>query len=731
MSLCLFGLVAAPASAASTAADCEDLSLGEILRVTPGVDFVGTSGNDIICGTPGDDVINGGGGNDIIYGLDGNDTITTGSGNDTIYGGAGNDTITSGAGADFIDGGAGDDTIKSGDGNDTIRSGDGDDEIDAGSGNDIVFAEAGDDNVDGEAGNDQIHLGDGDDYADGGSGADKLWGGDGSDSLIGGSGDDWVSGGDGDDMIKLDSGDDYAHGGAGSDLLFGGKGEDALNGGSGSDSLNGGSGADSVNGGTQEGNDKDYCAKDKLDTQKNCFYDSKGPRLISVAVISGARIDTSKSAQIVTVRARVKDSGSGVAQFDLQFGDRNLGFSHSSRWGCDAGRPSNLEANSSEGCLISGNHFDGVYELRTLIPKYTVPGTYVLTNVGLSDFSGNGSNYDDGQLRKKKLAVNFKQVGAGDGKGPTLSSISLLTKSVNTAYSSRVVAIRVAVKDGLSGVNAIGLNFQRIIKGVSLNDNDSPYLSFSTIEQFLAPCENGGAEAPTFGPTACRVSGNSKSQVIEMKILLPRYSPSGTYRLVSVGLSDIAGNHSGMSFKKLKDKKMAVNFKQTGAGDSSGPTLKKVTIITPKIDTGAASQTVTMRFQVKDNFSGVKSFGFQLARLSGSSSKPIGTILGGNFQGLTSVWSKEADAYIDVPEGDCNPDKTHAGNPTENGAAICRISGTAKDGLYEIKFIVPAHAAAGQYRLSNFSATDFANNEKYLSWTDLKKLKLNIGFKNG
>lgn len=747
-SLCVFGLVAGPASATSTAADCEDLSLVAILHVTPDVEFEGTTGDDIICGTAGDDVINGGGGNDTIYGLDGNDTITTGSGIDTIDGGLGNDIITSGSGADVITGGAGDDTIKSGDGNDTIRSGDGDDEIDAGNGNDIVFAEADDDNVDGEAGNDEINLGDGDDYAEGGTGADKLWGGDGSDSLIGEAGNDWVNAGEGDDTIKLDAGDDYAAAGPGADLLFGGDGKDALNAGTGSDSLDGGAGADSVNGGVHEGNDRDYCAKDKLDTQVNCFYDSKGPTLISAAIVSGASINTSESGKVVTVRARVKDAGAGVANISLNFsrltsngnqsGDA-IHFSYSPwSWGCDPDHPATLNSNMFMiGCRTAGTDLDGIYEFKTMVPKFTMPGTYVLSNVWMMDSAGNNSMLQTDQIKKKKLAINFKQVGGGDGKAPTLSSISLLTKTVDTSASSRVVTLRVAVKDGTSGVQSVNLSFMRLTSGQAAWQN----INFSwwdnpSHNNGNGNCVNGRAAEPTGNmSTACRVSGNSKAQVIEMKMLLPRYTSTGTYQLQNVWMRDYAGNNGNLMLEQLKDKKMAVNFKQTGAGDSSGPTLNEVRVLTPKVDSGASAKVVTMKVRVKDNNSGIKNFQIGIGRIKSGQAWPEWTQISGNFSEWYS-WDMATNSQVVIPEGQCNDDKTHAKEPTitngmSTGGTACRVSGTAKDGWYEIKMVVPAHAAAGTYKLMQFWGTDAAGNQRNLNWDQLKKAKLNIGFTNG
>ena len=75
---------------------------------------IGTSGNDVINGTPG---------RDIILGIGGHDTINGDDGDDVVCGGDGGDTITGGTGADTVDGGAGDDSIFGSDGNDTLDGG--------------------------------------------------------------------------------------------------------------------------------------------------------------------------------------------------------------------------------------------------------------------------------------------------------------------------------------------------------------------------------------------------------------------------------------------------------------------------------------------------------------------------------------------------------------------------------------------------------------------------------
>jgi Ca2+-binding RTX toxin-like protein len=82
--------------------------------------------NDVLYGSGGDDVIDGGKGDDILYGLRGHDVLMGGDGKDTLSGWQGNDTLI---------GGAGDDSYRvnwgtDGEGNDTI--------IDTGGANDVL-----------------------------------------------------------------------------------------------------------------------------------------------------------------------------------------------------------------------------------------------------------------------------------------------------------------------------------------------------------------------------------------------------------------------------------------------------------------------------------------------------------------------------------------------------------------------------------------------------------------
>jgi Ca2+-binding RTX toxin-like protein len=98
-------------------------------------------GNDLdfsttLVGTPGDDVIVGGGEADVLSGRAGEDRIEGGHGDDSLFGNlgrdrlfgqSGDDTLAGGFGKDLMLGGAGEDELSGGPGADRMRGGDGSD----------------------------------------------------------------------------------------------------------------------------------------------------------------------------------------------------------------------------------------------------------------------------------------------------------------------------------------------------------------------------------------------------------------------------------------------------------------------------------------------------------------------------------------------------------------------------------------------------------------------------
>ena len=102
----------------------------------PGRTIRGNGGNNVLIGTPGNDVIHCGAGHDRVDGRGGNDVIYCGSGNDIVAGGEGNDRIRGGSGNDRLDGGPGNDAVYGDSGNDRVEGGPGRDTVRGGTGRD-------------------------------------------------------------------------------------------------------------------------------------------------------------------------------------------------------------------------------------------------------------------------------------------------------------------------------------------------------------------------------------------------------------------------------------------------------------------------------------------------------------------------------------------------------------------------------------------------------------------
>ena len=153
---------------ASAAATIEILFQGEPEETDPcslPPTLVGTSGRDLLVGTPGADVIHAGPGNDLVLGLGGDDVLCGGPGVDILIGGGGDDILIDTAGRTLVFGGRGDDQITTGDEADRVWAGAGDDVVQTGAGRDRAY---------GGRGADTLDPGPGRDFVDGGPGIDSC-----------------------------------------------------------------------------------------------------------------------------------------------------------------------------------------------------------------------------------------------------------------------------------------------------------------------------------------------------------------------------------------------------------------------------------------------------------------------------------------------------------------------------------------------------------------------------
>jgi Ca2+-binding RTX toxin-like protein len=206
--------------------------------------IVGTSGDDVIQGTEGSDVIVAGPGDDKIYGGLGNDIICGDTGDDLIHGGRGNDWIDGGPGTDRVFGDLGDDHLTGGPGDqDEVSGGLGIDTVNGGAGNeDLVRGDYGYDRMDGGPGSGDIASFSTSVAGRKGSGVwvdlarHKAYG-DGHDRLFRFEA---IEGSAFHDTLIGDGHPNVIDGGPGNDTIIGGGGRDTLDGGQGTDRCKGG-----------------------------------------------------------------------------------------------------------------------------------------------------------------------------------------------------------------------------------------------------------------------------------------------------------------------------------------------------------------------------------------------------------------------------------------------------------------------------------------------------------
>lgn len=627
-------------------------------------DIQGGLGNDTLDGGLGNDLLDGGLGVDISSFVDLTSSVSvdlrvtvgqqTGAGIDTFAGiegargGAGNDILIGDANANLLFGGVGNDTVNGGLGNDLVDGGLGSDTLSfsgfstpinvnlslsnaqvTGTGTDTVVAF---ENVVGGSRNDVIT---GDSNANtllGGMGNDTINGGSGNDTLRGGSGNDVLSGQLGNDTVSFEehstpinvnlsrttaqdtgagtdtltgnenvisgSGNDVLSGDSNPNLLNGGGGNDTILGAAGSDVLVGGPGNDTVDGGlnsdTLDGgigvNQCRYTSEDSV--QSNC--DSVAPLYFNVQIPT--TVDTSDSSESIAVSLTATDDLSGVEQVFVYLNG-----------------PANQNVQNGSAYRTVGDSLHGQYSKTLTLPQNSSNGTWRVF-AELKDYSGN--------TRRVQLG-SFEQTGTGDTDAPR-TGVVVATTSVNTALGDSDVEVNVDVTDDLSGVESV----------------------FITL---LGP----GNQLIQDG-NATLVSGNNLFGSYLKVLMLPRYAPMGTWKVMAQ-LRDQAGNTRTLEIAAVE---------QTGESDTS-PATASLLSAPDSVVTSAGPQDIEIVFSATDNLSGVK-LGFI-------------TLLGPNGQFV-------------------QPDSS----PT-------RISGNALNGTYKVVLTIPQFAAPGDWKI-NIEIGDYVEN---------------------
>jgi hypothetical protein len=567
--------------------------------------IVGTSGNDTLTGTDGNDVICGLGGDDIIQGGPGADKLFAGDGTDSLLGGDGSDLLDGGTGDDTSNGEAGNDVINDGLGDDISEGGPGADKLFGGDGADALLGNDGGDYLDGGAGSDTLDGGGGVDYCaiqpadttkscfydskaptlvsvsvspkaiDTGTGPQEvkirmrikdigagISGYCQTGETMNAAGipcSSWriyvrFTNGELEVVFGLDSRKCTATGfvppitednierveKVGSICRISGTANDGVYEGitQVSSTKRGMYRLDSVDMWDDAGNRRDIRSEELAARKLNIAFkqtflgDASKPVLVSAA-FPIATVDSSTSDATAKIRLRIKDSGSGVCKPT-----------------CVNGRlvaqlvskgDSPIQIPIQSFTRISGTANNGVYEGLAYFRQGTQAGKFYLDDVDFSDMSNNITRLFSADLAEKKLLINVKQTGAGDGEKPVIQNVQLSTTSVVTGSEKQEITVDFRVVDNRGVFLPPSANKEIMpssrISGAFISDDGKRMISFA-IGSLDTDCTKVSGESQV----GCRLSGDATNGVYRTKIVVPQNSARGAYTLQYIWVSDEAAN---------------------------------------------------------------------------------------------------------------------------------------------------------------------------------------------
>lgn len=477
---------------------------------------------------------------------------------------------------------------------------------------DVICGLAGDDTIKGLGGNDLI---------DAGRGSDEVLAGDGADRVLGGPGADDISGGDeADDLFGGPGLDDIA-GGGGTDLLAGQDGNDDLDGGAGPDDVRGGPGTN-------------WCTIDSADDRTRCAYDLE-PAEVVAAGLSTDTVDVTSSGEQFQVRMHVTDD-TGVAQV-------------SSFLNSDDGTSAGVSG--MYGHLVSGDVRDGIWEVDSLVQRWSAPGSFYL-GVSVKDRLGRWSSRS---FPAKTLTVKDRNPDL-DPPQVTLLQPLFDAPAVDVRASEQDVVIKARVTDAVSGVWYVSMCL--------LWPQDGYYTNL--------PCIN-----------ADLVSGDINDGVWRRTITIPRGATSGDWN-VEVGVTDRA--HSGdvrymgpNQYRSWTNEGTSLDpsvipfptgrgrFEVNGTNDSTPAVIEEVQITPDSVDTLGGPATVTVAVHATD--------------VPGEGVTSVGGVIGGGNPDGTSDGSGGLTFWMDD---------------------FTRVSGTRVDGWWQGEVMLPQGTPVGTYYLQTW-----------------------------
>ncbi len=166
--------------------------------------------------------------------------------------------------------------------------------------------------------------------------------------------------------------------------------------------------------------------------------DTQAPLARALQVTPGG-VNVSVGAAVATVTIQITDAVAGFLFGDVEVynPDSNSTGTHS----------------FSTGDRISGDEFNGIYQVQITIPQYAMPGTW---KVGcyLRDTDGNEHRYPSNIQFPDEVDETFTVINSGaiDTSDPVVTFMEVTPAQINTSAGPAQVQVTVSIQDDLSGI---------------------------------------------------------------------------------------------------------------------------------------------------------------------------------------------------------------------------------------------------------------------------------------
>lgn len=238
------------------------------------------------------------------------------------------------------------------------------------------------------------------------------------------------------------------------------------------------------------------------------MIDTTPPEILEVSV-SPSIIDTTKSAQIVTLIVRAADVGSGIRYISVAFKTETESYY--------------TEFNLSEANLISGDRNNGVYRMEKVFPRYSRAAIINIGQIHVQD-STNYVNLSGAALTQRGLAAQVRVISNDeDLLPPEISDFSFTPSVIDMSEGTQTVTITFRATDAKGGVRSVTVNFNR-------PGDDYSYV-FELNNQH-------------------RISGDDKNGVYRRDVTFRRDTPPGIYK-ASVFAADTLNNFKSIHSQDL------------------------------------------------------------------------------------------------------------------------------------------------------------------------------------